>query len=241
MKILGIDTSSAVLTIAVSTPERVIGEFSQNKALTHSEQLIPHIAYLMEALDERTQDMDAFAVTVGPGSFTGIRIGVAAANAFAMATGKPVIGVSTLEALAMNFVHSEATIITTMYAQRSDYYRGVYRFGQGRTAPVVVRPEEALSLEEICQEARDFAEAGQVIIAGEILPALPMEENLRKPEEITRNKLIQYATEVDNAVRARCVCQLARAVMQHGDRKRYAQPVYIRKPQAEVEYEQRNQ
>lgn len=172
MKIFALDTSSSVLALGMMEDDQIRGELMQNKALTHSEHLMPHIDYLLSSLEENVREMDLFATTIGPGSFTGIRIGVATANAFALASGKKVVGISTLEALAYNFEHSDAIIITTMYAQREDYYRGIYRFEDGEL--VVIEEEAAVAKDDILQEASLFADA-EVIIAGELADALRLD------------------------------------------------------------------
>ncbi len=237
MKILAIDTSSSVLSLAVSSDGIILGELMQNKALTHSERLMPHIEYLFSALDEKVQQMDCFAVTIGPGSFTGIRIGVATANAFAMASGKKVVGISTLEALAHNFRHSDAFIISTMYAQREDYYRGLYQFRDGEL--IVLKSEDAVSKEDIFNEAKDFSKRGKVIIVGELASALAMDDEFVDKNMNCKPKksIIQLGVDADNYVRGAILCEIAG---KHFDRASdFVSPIYIRKPQAEVQYEEK--
>ncbi|MDO5095897.1 MAG: tRNA (adenosine(37)-N6)-threonylcarbamoyltransferase complex dimerization subunit type 1 TsaB [Peptostreptococcaceae bacterium] len=237
MKILAIDTSSSVLSLAVSSDGVILGELMQNKALTHSERLMPHIEYLFSSLDEKVQQMDCFAVTNGPGSFTGIRIGVATANAFAMASGKKVVGISTLEALAHNYRHSDAFIIATMYAQREDYYRGLYQFNNGEM--IVHKEEDAISKEEILNEAKIFSKQGNVIIVGELASALAMDDEFadKNMNCETKKSIIQLGIAADNYVRGAILCEIASKQV---DRARdFVSPVYIRKPQAEVQYEEK--
>lgn len=241
MKIFAIDTSSAVLAIGLAEEDQLIGELVQNKALTHSERLMPHIAYLLEAIDEKISDMDYFAVTVGPGSFTGIRIGVATANAFALAQGKKVIELSTLEALAFNVRRENLVIIPTMYAQRDDYYRAAYVFEPSEDpedSQLLIKrlkEEEALSREEILAEALDYAEEREVLFLGEMC-----KEVKKEIEQINKNrskKLIQIADYDDNYIRPSTLCKLASLNIHRATD--LAQPVYIRKPQAEVQYEEK--
>lgn len=238
MKILAIDTSSSVLSLGITDGDVVIGEFMQNKALTHSERLMPHIRYLLQGVEEKIADMDLFAVTVGPGSFTGIRIGVATANAFAQATGKNVVGISTLEALAYSFCQQEGIIITTMYAQRDDYYRGIYRFEGHDRKLVVVKEEAAISRDEILKEAQELSESHPVVIAGELTIKLK-EINSWQNSISSKKYLIKLADGVDNYIRGAHLCKIA-SQRQDGTGT-YATPVYIRKPQAEVQYEEKIQ
>lgn len=237
MKILAIDTSSSVLSLAVSSDGIILGELMQNKALTHSERLMPHIDYLFSSLDENVRQMDGFAVTIGPGSFTGIRIGVATANAFAMASGKKIVGISTLEALAHNFRHSEAFIISTMYAQREDYYRGIYQFCDGRM--MIHQVEDAVSKTDILNEAMIFSKRGAVIIVGEMASALASDDEFtdKNINCETKNSIIRLGIGADNYVRGAILCEIAS--QKFDSASDFVSPIYIRKPQAEVQYEEK--
>ena len=242
MKILSIDTSSAALGIALSNDRAMLAEFTQNKALTHSEKLMPLIDTMMKNTDEDLASLDVVACTIGPGSFTGIRIGVATANAFAMAKSIPVIGISTLEALAWNFRYTDCVVTATMYAQRDDYYRGVYSFENGRLT--VIKSEEAVSRDEILSEIREITETGRtVMLAGE------MTDRYRagtfasdEMQEMLSNGRLIIADRNLNFLRASNLCEMASQIMESSDISelpRYIEPVYIRKPQAEVQYEEK--
>ena len=106
MKVLAVDTSSVVATCAVLDEEKVLGEYSLNQEMTHSEKIIPMIKELMDSINLKPKDIDVFAGAVGPGSFTGLRIGIATIKGLAHVFDKPVVGVSTLEALAYNIPFS---------------------------------------------------------------------------------------------------------------------------------------
>lgn len=237
MKILAIDTSSAVLSLGVFSDGVMLGELVQNKALTHSERLMPHIEYLLSTVDEKIQDMDRFAVTVGPGSFTGIRIGVATANAFAMAYAKKVIAISTLDALAYNLKYFDGYILSTMYAQREDYYRAIYSFRDGEM--LKHGEEEALSKELLLKEAFQYAQKKPVIIIGELSPVLQIDSDFlqKNVEPHTKNAIIRLGSAADNYVRGAMLCEIASRDSK--EQSGYASPVYIRKPQAEVQLEEK--
>ena len=126
MKILSIDTSTSSLSVCITDDDEVIGEINLNNGLVHSTTLMPAIENLFTVLNFDKSELSHIAVTVGPGSFTGIRIGVATANAFSLALNIPVISVSSLDAMSMNFISYEGTVITTIDAQRDTYYVGVY-------------------------------------------------------------------------------------------------------------------
>ncbi|MGL5255610.1 MAG: tRNA (adenosine(37)-N6)-threonylcarbamoyltransferase complex dimerization subunit type 1 TsaB [Proteocatella sp.] len=240
MKILAIDTSSSALGIAVTDEETMLAEFTQNKALTHSEKLMPLIDTMLTNIDEKIYNMDAIACSIGPGSFTGIRIGVATANAFAMARNIPVIGISSLEALAYNFKYTDYVVVSTMYAQREDYYRGIYSFEKQKLS--VVKAEEAISFEEIAEEIKALSLTGKkVVVLGELNSRLKgiLDENSAK--SVLINNCI-LADKTLNQINASNLCEIAREIIKNKNNSelpRYIEPVYIRKPQAEVQYEEK--
>lgn len=253
MKILSIDTSSAALGIAMSDEDTMLAEFTQNKALTHSEKLMPLIQLMFENIEEDIDCVEAIACTIGPGSFTGIRIGVATANAFAMAKNIPVIGVSSLEGLSYNFKNTHFSIVSTMYAQRDDYYRGIYRYNEEKLE--IVKAEDAISFDEIIDEIKIIIESGQkVMLVGEMVDKLKKrlsEENFQNPEKQQRIELVaglmekhklKLADKNTNYVRASNLCEIASEILGSNAINmlpRYVEPVYIRKPQAEVQYEEK--
>ncbi|MDU1316585.1 tRNA (adenosine(37)-N6)-threonylcarbamoyltransferase complex dimerization subunit type 1 TsaB, partial [Anaerococcus hydrogenalis] len=102
MRVLGIDTSTMISTVTVVEDEKVIGDFNVNQEKTHSESLVPMIETLLKLLGLKLSDIDIFAVAQGPGSFTGLRIGMTIAKTFAQVDNKKLIPISTLKALALN-------------------------------------------------------------------------------------------------------------------------------------------
>ncbi len=150
MNILAVDTSALTATVAVMKNGVMVFENNITNALTHSETLMPMIDYALNSVNLSVKDIDLFAVSCGPGSFTGIRIGVSAIKALAYATDKPVFGVSTLEALAYNLsVTENVPVCPIMDARRSQVYNAIYKFNSGK-AEIIVEPR-ALSVEELCE------------------------------------------------------------------------------------------
>ena len=109
--LLAIDTSSLVLSCALAEKDRLVAEWTVQKRLTHSEQLIPHLDAMMKEAGVSKEDITAIAVSIGPGSFTGLRIGLATAKMAAYIWKVPIVGVDTLEALARNMEGAEAFIL----------------------------------------------------------------------------------------------------------------------------------
>ena len=100
MKVLAVDTSTMVSTCAVLDDEKILGEYSLNQEVTHSENLVPMIKEMLYNLGLKASDIDLYGVATGPGSFTGLRIGIATVKSLAHVFDKPIVGVSTLEGLA---------------------------------------------------------------------------------------------------------------------------------------------
>lgn len=131
MKILAIDTTTKFLTLAVYDNGRV-AEYNLETGNKLSSLLVPTIERALEALGLNPCDIDYFAAGIGPGSFTGIRLGLSAIKGFSFALRKPVIGVATLDLLAMNAPLSDKRIIAAIDAKRGLVYSCVYKYKAGR-------------------------------------------------------------------------------------------------------------
>ena len=153
MKILAIESSAKAASVALCEDGRLIAQYFQNSGLTHSRTLLPMAEKLLENLDMRPCDIDLFAVAHGPGSFTGIRIGVATAKGLAWALEKPVCGVSTLEAMAWQAAHLDGIICPVMDARRSQVYNAKFEARDGKL--VRLTRDRAVSLAELAREAKN--------------------------------------------------------------------------------------
>jgi len=127
MRVLGIDTSNLVLSVALVDEERVLGEWTTNLQKNHSVRLMDSISLLLDELDLQPDQLDGIAVAHGPGSYTGVRIGVATAKSMAWSLGKPVVGISSLIAVAMNAAAFPGGIVPLFDARRGQVYTGYYR------------------------------------------------------------------------------------------------------------------
>lgn len=128
MKILAIDSSSVVATVALIEDETIVGEYTINTKMTHSQTLLPMIDALMSITKTEKESLNAIAISGGPGSFTGLRIGSATAKGLGLALNIPIIHVPTLEALAYNMTGKEGYICPIMDARRNSVYTAVYHF-----------------------------------------------------------------------------------------------------------------
>ncbi|WP_010246732.1 tRNA (adenosine(37)-N6)-threonylcarbamoyltransferase complex dimerization subunit type 1 TsaB [Acetivibrio cellulolyticus] len=126
MKVLAIDTSTVVAAVALMDGEKLLGEYSLNNKKTHSQKLMVMVKEILTDLEIKPADIDVFAASIGPGSFTGLRIGVTTAKAMAYATSKPVIGVPTLDALAYNVVTSSLIICPILDARNNQVFTALY-------------------------------------------------------------------------------------------------------------------
>lgn len=128
MRILAVDTSTNVASAAILEDQTIIGEYNCNRGKTHSQRLMPMVQHLMETTGLTVNDIDAFSASIGPGSFTGLRIGVTTIKAMAFAAEKPVISVHTLDALAYNLPFAENLICPMIDARNNQVFTAIYRF-----------------------------------------------------------------------------------------------------------------
>ncbi len=147
MKILSIDTSAIVASAALCENDTVLGEYTINNGNTHSETLLPMIESILGFFDMTAADVDLFAVSAGPGSFTGVRIGAATLKGLAFASGKPCVEVSTLHALAENLRMQKGLICPVMNARRSQVYTALFRSDGEHLTRLL--PDTAMAISEL--------------------------------------------------------------------------------------------
>ncbi|MGL4606509.1 MAG: tRNA (adenosine(37)-N6)-threonylcarbamoyltransferase complex dimerization subunit type 1 TsaB [Eubacteriaceae bacterium] len=153
MNILAIDTSTIVASVAIVNEDKLVGEITINHQKKHSEKLLGAIDHLLCDSGFSITDIDMFGIAQGPGSFTGLRIGMATIKGFAQALNKPVIGVSTLEGLAMNLATTRGLICPILDAQRQEVYTGIYYFENGRL--VTEMEDSVLKLEKLIERLEE--------------------------------------------------------------------------------------
>jgi len=152
MLILALESSAKPASVAVCADGELLGLYFQNCGLTHSRTLLAMAESLLENLGVRAPDVDLVAVSRGPGSFTGVRIGVSAAKGLAWGMDKPVCGVSTLEAMARQSPEDGAVLCPVMDARRGQVYNALFEWRDG--ALVRVREDRAISLECLEQDLK---------------------------------------------------------------------------------------
>ena len=152
MKILALETSAKSVSVAVTEGGKVLASSYQNIGLTHSVTLMPLLDGMLQNAGLTLSGIDLLAVAAGPGSFTGLRIGVSALKGLAWAEDKPCCGVSTLAAMAQNGRLFEGTVICAMDARRSQVYNALFRCESGELTRLC--PDRAIGLEELAQELK---------------------------------------------------------------------------------------
>ncbi len=140
-------------SVALVEDDRVISEFSLNLQTTHSQRLLPTIVQLLESSDCPIELIDGFAVALGPGSFTGLRIALSSIKGLAMASGRPVVGVSTLEALSLNLYSSRHLVCPLLDARKQEVYTALFRFDQEENL-VKLKEESVIPPEAILAEIK---------------------------------------------------------------------------------------
>jgi tRNA threonylcarbamoyladenosine biosynthesis protein TsaB len=142
LKILGIDTSSKFLSIALAEDSDIIKEESFLLDRTHSSELVPKIKELLKKSRVAIKKIDGFVIGLGPGSFTGLRIGVSAVKGFGIASGKPCVGIASIDAIACNAMDEDAIIVPVIDAKRNQVYSAIYR----KEGSLVIKESEYLLL-----------------------------------------------------------------------------------------------
>ena len=184
MLILAFETSAKAASTALLEDGRLLGECYQNTGLTHSQTLMVMAEHLLQQCGKTVADVSAVAVAAGPGSFTGVRIGVAAAKGFAWGGELPCYGVSTLEAMALSLGAYQGYVCPVMDARRSQVYNALYYVSQGQ--PDCITEDRAISLEQLKQELLALKEPVFLVGDGSILTYRTLSEevpNLVLPPE----------------------------------------------------------
>ena len=156
MKILALDSTAKVASVALCEDGLLLGELTLNNGNTHSQTLLPMVEFLLNKFELSPADIDLFAAAVGPGSFTGVRIGAATVKGLAFGRKAPCAGVSTLEALAYNLCDHNGLICPVMNARRQQVYTALFRAKDGVLERLM--PDSAIAIAELDQKLAAFDE-----------------------------------------------------------------------------------
>ena len=223
MKILAIDTSTTHSSCAVMEDNNIVGDFSINQSMSHNEILLVMVDEMLKKLNIDIEDIDLFVAVTGPGSFTGIRIGVTVVKALAMALNKPIVAVNTLEALSFG-IFSDKKKIPLIDARGERVYYGVY---EGISNTNIVAPA-LLTIDELLEE---FSNKGEFVFVGDCV-------NLYK-ERILENKNFEVTPACLNSCISRNACVIGKQKFENGDISDCfnLSPEYVRLSQAQRDLE----
>lgn len=231
LPILAIDTATLVSSVALAAKGRLLAELTLQTNLTHSEMLMPHIKMIMEMAKLKRRELKAVAVSVGPGSFTGLRIGLATAKSMAYALDIPIVGVPTLAALAYHYPMPGVYIAPMLDAQKGNVYTALYQWDGG--ALLEVRPPCVESFEDAL--ARCGSMDLRAVVLGEV--AVKRAERI---ESFNPNVLLAMGHTI--MPRAANVAMLGDRMLKRGEASDVMrlEPLYIRRSEAEELWERRN-
>ena len=231
MKILALDSSGLVASVAVTEDDNLLGEYTINYKKTHSQTLLPMLDEVAKMIELDLKTVDVIAVSAGPGSFTGLRIGSATAKGLALALDKKIVSVPTVDALAYNIWNCTDVICPLMDARRQQTYTGLYTFEDGRMQALL--PQCVVQIEEIINKVNDMGKP--VVFLGDGVPVFAdfIAQHCKVP--------YQYAPAHCNKQRAASVAALGAILYGEGKAEPAAEhkPDYLRLSQAERERQEK--
>lgn len=215
--LLSMDSSAVTASVALTDGDEIIKSEFVNSGLTHSETLLPMITRVMYG--RKYSELDGIAITAGPGSFTGVRIGVATVKGLAFNDDIPCYSVSTLEAIAYNFVDKNAVVCAVMDARRMQFYNALFKVQNGKVERLC--DDRAISIEDLRNELKQY---DKVIIAGDGAKLCFQNIELENCTLADDDRIYQNAVSVAKAAQNKNAIS-PKALM----------PVYLRQSQAERE------
>ena len=188
MKLLAVDCSAKSASCAIIEEEKIIASSFINVNLTHSQTLMPMISDLLINSRNNINEIGAFAISAGPGSFTGVRIGISAIKGMALANNTPCIAVSTLYAIAQNFRYRDALVCAVMDARCNQVYGALFRIKNGKIKRLC--EDKAVKIDELAEEIMKSRVTCPIIIAGDgaklFYSAVESKKNVVLAEEVLR-------------------------------------------------------
>ena len=229
MLTLAIDTATKVCSVALCRDGELLAEYNIHMGMTHSEGLLPQLEQLLKRTNTKKQDIDLIAVSMGPGSFTGLRIGLATAEAMAYSWQCLLHGVDTLKALAYNIPLEGFVLSPVLDAQKGNYYQALYQWQDGKL--VELAGTEVVNKERLLERIAEYN-----------LPALILGE-CKKLEKLELPNGMKLAPKTLLMPKASSVAFIAEQEFDpEADKKIFGlEPYYIRRSEAEELWEQRQQ
>lgn len=231
MRILGLESSGLVASVAIASEDTLLAEYTVNFKKTHSQTLLPMLDEIVGMIELDLAEVDAIAVTAGPGSFTGLRIGSATAKGLGLALGKPIIAIPTIDSLAYNLYGTSKLICPIMDARRDQVYTGLYEFKEDKL--IIISPQKAVAMDEIIDEINSIGK--ETIFLGDGVPI--HRDRIKERMKVGYN----FAPLHMNRQRAGAIAALGMEYYKMGRVETAAQhqPIYLRMSQAERERAER--
>lgn len=234
MKVLSIDSTAGVAAVALTENGKVLADYTLNSGNTHSTTLLPMIESVLKSLSLTVSDIGLFAISAGPGSFTGVRIGTATVKGLAYQNNTPCIGVSSLEAMAENFRGIDSVICPVINARRNTVYCALFRSENGEITRLT--DDETLDVSKLCDilsnfknekiyltgDGTDVVTSYDGTFANAVPPVLLQNQNAVGTAFLGERKYLE-ATEDEKAFMNFATLS----------------PIYLKKPQAEREREEK--
>lgn len=230
MKILSLDSATECATAAIIDDNKLLGEIVINHKKQHSVIMMPMIDNLIKNCGLTIADIDGYAISNGPGSFTGLRIGMSTVKGLVQATKKPFVTISSLDGLANNLFNVEGIICPIIDALRGNVYTNFYRFENGKL--VTLEEDQLLSIDEVIEKCSSFKENITFLGDGTYKFGPKLLESL-STASIVPSTL--------NVAKASSIGALGYLKLSTGysDNVLSSAPVYLRKCQAEREYDEK--
>ena len=200
MKILALDSSGLVASAAIVEDDVLIAEYTTDYKKTHSQTLLPMLDEIRQMIDLELHTIDAIAISAGPGSFTGLRIGAATAKGLGLALKKPLIHIPTVDGLAYNLCYTDRIICPIMDARRNQVYTGIYQMDGDKLQ--VLEAQMAVEIDELAKKLCTYGKP--VIFLGDGVPV----HKDRLEKELMTNHDIAFAPAHMNQQRAAAVGML---------------------------------
>ncbi len=231
MTILGIETSTMTGSVALMDEERLIAEYTLNLAETHTSRLMPAIDRVLKDAFLTIKDLDGIAVSLGPGSFTGLRIGIATAKGLAQGLNIPIVGIPTLDGLAFNLFNCKDLVCPLLDARKGEVYYALYKNGKRLSKYMAYEPGELL-------------EKIGLRIKGQGLRVIFLGDGIEVYGDLIKKRLGRkaiFASKAQRLPNAASITELGLKKLRRGKKSELLtlKPIYIRPSEAELKWKER--
>ncbi len=224
MLVLAIDSTSDAATAALVRDGVLLCEYTQNQKKTHSVKMLPMVEEMLRDLEVELSDVDVFCCGIGPGSFTGVRIGAATIHAFCDTLSKPAVAVTSLEALYNNVNYFDGTVMPLIFARENECYTAAYESGKEVLSPTVMTIEDIIS----------YAKGKKCLFVGDGAVA--------NQNQLSSIDGVSFACGRHNLISAGAIAEIGykKALLGEVGNSNIIAPLYLRKSQAEREYDEKH-